>query len=92
MNLKINILDIAWSLEIDHWTFLFEEQVRKSISQNLRSAFLPSSLNYHDPYALVYSTYPPVSVCGTDFDTTPLRTFSRKHNVTSFQPKGRLHS
>lgn len=38
----------------------------QSISKNLRSAFLPSSLNHPYPNALVYSTCSPVSVCGTD--------------------------
>ena len=33
---------------------------------NLRLAFLPSSLTNTLPFALVYSTYPPVSVSGTD--------------------------
>lgn len=39
--------------------------VGKSISPSLRSAFLPSSLNHHYPSALVFSTSPPASVCGT---------------------------
>ncbi len=37
----------------------------QSFLYNLRSAFLPSSWNYHYPYTLVYSTCPPVSVIGT---------------------------
>ncbi len=37
----------------------------KGISQRLRPAFLPSSLNIFLPIALVYSTSPPVSVYGT---------------------------
>ena len=31
------------------------------------AAFLPSSLGTAHPFALVYSTWSPVSVCGTDF-------------------------
>ena len=43
--------------------------------ENLRSAFLPSSLNHPYPYALVYSTSSPVSVYGTDTIHTPSSTF-----------------
>ena len=38
----------------------------QGISHRLRPAVLPSSLNRFLPFALVYSTSPPVSVCGTE--------------------------
>ena len=37
----------------------------QGISHRLRPAFVPSSLNIFLPIALVFSTNPPVSVCGT---------------------------
>ena len=45
--------------------------IGQSILYNLRSAFLPNSLNNHYPFALVFSTSPPVSVCGTNYFLTP---------------------
>ena len=47
----------------------------QSILHSLRSAFLPSSLNHHYPYALVYSTRLPASVYGTNKVQTPLLIF-----------------
>src|SRR5258708_35784847 len=40
--------------------------MRQGISHRLRLAFLPSSLIICLPITLVYSTSPPVSVCGTE--------------------------
>ena len=44
---------------------------------------LPSSLTMVLPIALVCSTHPPVSVCGTGSSRLP-RGFSRKHGLTGF--------
>src|SRR3989344_1324513 len=44
-------------------------------SPKLRPADLPSSLNHHYSIALVYSTSPPVLVCGTDPYKTPFIPF-----------------
>ena len=44
---------------------------------------LPSSLSMVLPIALVCSTHPPVSVCGTGPSGLP-RGFSRKHGMTRF--------
>lgn len=41
-------------------------RTRRGISHRLRLAFLPSSLIICLPITLVYSTCPPVSVCGTE--------------------------
>ena len=46
-------------------------------------AILPSSLTMVLPIALVCSTHPPVSVCGTGPSGLP-RGFSRKHGMTRF--------
>ena len=46
-------------------------------------AVLPSSLTMVDPIALVCSTHPPVSVCGTGSSRIP-RGFSWKHGLTGF--------
>ena len=46
-------------------------------------AVLPSSLTIVLPIALVCSTHPPVSVCGTGSSRLP-RGFSRKHGLTHF--------
>ena len=46
-------------------------------------AILPSSLTMVDPIALVCSTHPPVSVCGTGTRRLA-RGFSRKHGLTRF--------
>lgn len=43
--------------------------------QSLRSTFLPNSLNHPYPYALVFSTNPPVLVCGTMRYFAPTRIF-----------------
>lgn len=60
---------------------------------NLRPAFLPSSLNYLLPYALVYSTNPPVSVCGTVRCSTPQSTFpGRLSHPALFCLRRKLHS
>lgn len=45
----------------------------------LTAAVLPSSLMRTHPFALVYSTCLPVSVCGTDPQLFILRSFSRKN-------------
>ena len=42
------------------------------------AAFLPSSLRTSHSFALVFSTLPPVSVCGTEQYAYYLRSFSRK--------------
>ncbi len=52
----------------------------QGISHKLRLVFLPSSLNCCLPLALVYSTSPPVSVCGTDKHMLLNGNFSRKQN------------
>ena len=44
---------------------------------------MPSSLTMVLPIALVCSTHPPVSVCGTGSSRLP-RGFSRKHGLTGF--------
>ena len=44
---------------------------------------MPSSLTMVLPIALVYSTHPPVSVCGTGPGRLP-RGFSREHGLTRF--------
>ena len=44
---------------------------------------MPSSLTIVLPIALVFSTHPPVSVCGTGSWRLP-RGFSRKHGLTHF--------
>ncbi len=46
-------------------------------------AVLPSSLTIVLPIALVFSTHPPVSVCGTGSLGLP-RGFSREHGITRF--------
>ena len=46
-------------------------------------AILPSSLTMVFPIALVCSTHPPVSVCGTGSEKLP-RGFSWKHGLTHF--------
>ena len=46
-------------------------------------AILPSSLTIVLPIALVFSTHPPVSVCGTGPVGLP-RGFSRQHGLTGF--------
>ncbi len=47
----------------------------EGFSQRLRPAFLPSSLTHSFSNALVFSTSPPVSVCGTGTDATPYLSF-----------------
>ncbi len=52
---------------------------------------LPSSLTMVLPIALVCSTHPPVSVCGTGPSGLP-RGFSRKHGLADFSISFRLAS
>ncbi len=59
--------------------------VGKSILHSLRSTFLPSSLNHHYPYALVFSTNLPVSVCGTDDLYTPQFSFPGNLSHSTFK-------
>ena len=51
-------------------------------------AILPSSLTIVLPIALVFSTHPPVSVCGTGPGGLP-RGFSRQHGLTGFAKRPR---
>ena len=53
-------------------------------------AILPSSLTIVLPIALVCSTHPPVSVCGTGSSELP-RGFSWKYGLTSFTQLLRRH-
>ena len=56
--------------------------VRRPFSRGY-GAILPSSLTIVLPIALVFSTHPPVSVCGTGPVGLP-RGFSRQHGLTGF--------
>ena len=56
--------------------------VRRPFSRSY-GVVLPSSLTIVLPIALVCSTHPPVSVCGTGSSRLP-RGFSRKHGLTGF--------
>ena len=55
-------------------------------------AKLPSSLTRVLPFALVYSTRLPVSVCGTGTQTSPLRSFSRQSGLTTSASRARIHA
>ena len=49
---------------------------------------MPNSLTRVLPFALVYSTHLPVSVCGTVIRASTLRGFSRRHGLNQFWPEG----
>ena len=50
---------------------------------------MPNSLTKVIPYTLVYSTHPPVSVCGTGIWISTLRGFSRQQGSTTSALKAR---
>ena len=52
---------------------------------------LPSSLTRVLPFALVYSTRPPVSVCGTGARISTLRGFSRRQGWATYASRARHH-
>ena len=55
-------------------------------------ANLPSSLTKVLPFALVYSTRLPVSVCGTDTPDSSLRSFSRQPGSTTSASGARIRA
>ena len=65
---------------MSHFTLL-----RRSLSRSYGSN-LPNSLTKVLPIPLVYSTRPPVSVCGTVTRTSTLRGFSRQYGLSHLWP------
>ena len=55
-------------------------------------ANLPNSLTKVSPFALVFSTRLPVSVCGTGAQTSTLRGFSRQAGSTTYASGARYHA
>ena len=66
--------------------FLFHRPGR-SFSRSYGS-ILPSSLTRVLPITLVFSTRPPVSVCGTGTRVSTFRGFSRQYGLNHFRPFG----
>ena len=70
----------------------FEIHIRRHPLSRSYGAKLPSSLTRVLPFALVYSTHLPVSVCGTDTNESTLRGFSRQQGLTTSASRARIRA
>ncbi len=63
--LNIETMEIIWKLRIVNWKLHCTQCDGGKPYPEVTAAFLPSSLGTNHSFALVYSTWTPVSVCGT---------------------------
>src|SRR5512136_2565591 len=70
----------------------YDLHIRRHPLSRSYGAKLPSSLTRVLPFALVYSTHLPVSVCGTVTNDSTLRGFSRQLGLTTSALKARIRA
>jgi hypothetical protein len=69
-----------------HWLQVYTFYLQGRSFSRSYGSILPSSLTRVLSIALVFSTRPPVSVCGTDTSVSSLRGFSRQLGLNHFRP------